>query len=140
MSVYVDTNVLVALITADALTARAEAFLRRHRPSLLVSDFAVTEVSSAIARRVRTGELSSELARVGLATFDAWTARVAMRVELISADIAAATAFLRRLDLSLRTPDALHIALVQRLGSELLTFDAKMATSALTLGARVAVI
>ena len=138
MSVYVDASVLVALITVDTLTTRAEAFLRRHRPSLLVSDFAVAEVSSAIARRVRTGELTSETARVALATFDAWTARVAGRVELISADIAAATAFLRRLDLTLRTPDALHIALAQRLGSELLTFDARMATSARTLGARVA--
>ena len=79
MSVYVDASVLVALITVDALTARAEAFLRRHRPSLLVSDFAVAEVSSAIARRVRTGELTSEMARAALATFDAWTARVAGR-------------------------------------------------------------
>ena len=78
------------------------------------------------------------MARAALATFDAWTARVATRVELISADIAAATAYLRRLDLTLRTPDALHIALAQRLGGELLTFDAKMATSARTLGARVA--
>ena len=138
MSVYVDASVLVSLITVDALTARAEAYLRHHRPSLLISDFAVAEVSSAISRRVRTGGLTPEMARAALATFDAWTARVATRVELVAADIAAATAFLRRLDLTLRTPDALHVAAAQRLGSELLTFDARMAASARALGARVA--
>ncbi len=78
------------------------------------------------------------MARAALATFDAWTARVATRVELVAADIAAATAFLRRLDLTLRTPDALHVAVAQRLGSELLTFDARMAASARALGAGVA--
>jgi len=37
------------------------------------------------------------------------------------ADVAAAAAFLRRLDLTLRTPDAPHIAIAQRIRAELLT-------------------
>lgn len=40
--------------------------------------------------------------------------------------------------LILRTTDALHIALAQRLDCELLTFDLKMAAAARALGARVA--
>jgi predicted nucleic acid-binding protein len=139
MSVYADANVLVALVTADSLSARALAFLRSHRPELVVSDFAAAEVASAIARRVRTGDTTAYQARLAFATFDAWIARVAARVEMVAADIAAAATYLRRLDLTLRTPDALHIALTQRLGCELLTFDARMAASARMLGARVAV-
>lgn len=136
MSVYLDANVLVALTTPDALTDRVDAFLRQRHPEL-VSDFATAEVASAIARRVRTGGLSGELARHAFRTLDAWVARVATRVELVAADISAAIVFLRRLDLNLRTPDALHIAVAQRLGCELLTFDVKMAASARTLGARL---
>jgi predicted nucleic acid-binding protein len=41
---------------------------------------------------------------------------------------------LRRLDLNLRTPDAIHIAIAQRLGAELATFDVRMAESAEALG------
>lgn len=39
--------------------------------------------------------------------------------------------------LTLRTPDALHIALAQRLDCELLTFDLKMTAAARALGTRI---
>lgn len=39
--------------------------------------------------------------------------------------------------LTLRIPDALHIALVQRLDCELLTFDLKMTAAARALGTRI---
>ena len=134
MSVYLDASVLVALFTADALTAKADAYLREHRPTVIVSDFAAAELASAVARRVRTGELEADDARAAFATFDAWTVRAAGRAETAAADVAAASAFLRRLDLTLRTPDALHIAIAQRLAAELMTFDQKMAASARSLG------
>jgi hypothetical protein len=47
-------------------------------------------------------------------------------------------AALRRLDLTLRTPDALNIAIAQRVGATLATFDAKMADAARALGTEVA--
>jgi predicted nucleic acid-binding protein len=53
-------------------------------------------------------------------------------------DLAAATMFLRRLDPPLRTPDAVHIAIAQRLGTTLVTFDRQMAASARALGTAVA--
>jgi predicted nucleic acid-binding protein len=48
--------------------------------------------------------------------------------------VSAAEAFLRRLDLNLRTPDALNIAIAQRVGALLVSFDEKMAASARALG------
>ncbi|MGD9616467.1 MAG: PIN domain-containing protein [Alphaproteobacteria bacterium] len=60
-------------------------------------------------------------------------------MEISPADVAAATIFLRRLDLTLRTPDAFHLAIAQRLGATLVTFDRRMAGSAGTLGVAVAV-
>ncbi len=77
-------------------------------------------------------------ARITLAGFDTWLARMADRVEISPADVAVATAFLRRLDLTLRTPDAIHIAIAQRMNATLVTFDQGMAESARALGMAVA--
>jgi uncharacterized protein len=137
VSVYLDASVLVALLTNDKLTARADAFLRNHSPVLIVSDFAAAEFASAVARRVRMGEITPEDARIAFSTFDAWTARAAQRVEISAADVTVAEVFLRRLDLTLRTPDAINIAIAQRNGAGLVTFDEKMAASARMLGTPV---
>jgi predicted nucleic acid-binding protein len=66
--------------------------------------------------------------------FDMWTARATQREETMTADVRAAGAFLRRLDLSLRTADALNIAIAQRIRAALVTFDQRMAASARVLG------
>lgn len=43
MTVYLDTSVLVALLTNDLLTARANAFLRASASELVLSDFVAAE-------------------------------------------------------------------------------------------------
>jgi uncharacterized protein len=139
LSVYLDASVLVALFTKDDLTARADAFLESHVIVVTVSDFAAVEFASAIARRVRTGEMSADAAREVFSTFDAWTARPIQQVQAISADIASAARFLRRLELPLRAGDAMNIAIAQRVGADLLTFDRQMAVGAVALGVTVVV-
>jgi uncharacterized protein len=134
---YLDASVLVALLTNDPLTPRAVSFMRAERRVAIVSDFAAAEFASAIARRVRMGEFTSEEGLMGFSIFDAWAARATRREHTKAADVAAAEAFLRRLDLNLRTADALNIAIAQRLGAALVTFDERMATSAHSLGTRV---
>ena len=84
-----------------------------NQPELIVSDFAAAEFASVIARAVR-------------------------KVEPRPADMVGAASFMRRLDLNLRTPDALNIAIAQRLAAELVTFDEKMAANARQLGVSVA--
>jgi predicted nucleic acid-binding protein len=64
VKVYLDASVLVALLTSDPLTARADAYLRANAPVLIVSDFAAAEFASAIARRVRTAEMRADEARI----------------------------------------------------------------------------
>jgi uncharacterized protein len=132
--VYLDASVLVALLTNDPLTPRADAFMRANTPTLIVSDFAAAEFASAMARRVRAGGITRDEARLAFSTFDAWAARVTRRAQTKAADVSAAEAFLRRLDLNLRAPDALNIAIVQRIGAVLVSFDEKMAASARALG------
>ncbi len=137
MKAYLDANVLIALFTEEEFTARAKSFLRDAKPILLVSDFACAEFASGIARLVRMETFTVSEAQAIFAAFDTWAARTAQRVETLTADVKAAEAFVRRLDLSLRVPDALHIAMAQRAVATLVTFDRKMAECARVLGVPV---
>lgn len=134
MKAYLDANVLIALFTDELYTARAKSFLSTEKPILLVSDFARAEFASGIARLVRMETFTVDDAQAIFSDFDIWAARTAYRVETLSGDVKTAEAFVRRLDLTLRAPDALHIAMVQRTGATLLTFDKKMAACARALG------
>ena len=135
---YLDASLLVALLTPEPHSEKAIDFVANNKDLLSVSDLGSAEFASAIARRVRMGEVTIEDARRDLAGFDAWMQRSPQRVEIAAVDVVVATGYLRRLDLPLRTPDAIHIAIAQRLGATLVTFDRQMAASAEALGAAVA--
>ena len=137
MSFYLDASFVIALLTDDALHVRAVHFASTDPGPLLISDLATAEFASALGRQVRMGALAVEEARAGLSALDAWARRAANRIETIGSDIAVATTFLRRLDLPLKTPDAIHIAIAQRLGATLVTFDRQMAASVRALGTPV---
>ena len=138
MSIYLDVNVLVALFVLDPLNGRADKAMRSLRDDLIVSNLSVAEFSAAIARRVRMRDLSGSEARTAFTQFDAWCAGYTRTMEMEGSDVTAATGWMRRLDLPLRTPDALHIAIAQRTGCRLLTFDRTMVKVARTLGLAVA--
>jgi uncharacterized protein len=135
---YLDTSVVIALLKPEALSDRADRFISDNPTGLMVSDIAAAEFASAVSRWVRSREINMSEGRIALESFDNWVGRSAQRVEISPADVAAASAFLRRLDLPLRTPDAIHIAIAQRLEATLVTFDRRMAASARAIGAAVA--
>jgi uncharacterized protein len=137
VSVYLDVNVLVALFVVDPLNDRADKAMRGVHDNLAVSNLSAAEFSAVIARRVRTRDLRADEARTAFANFDIWCARHTRRIEIDSIDVAGASALMRRLDFPLRTPDALHIAIAQRIGCTLLTFDRTMAKVARALGVGV---
>jgi uncharacterized protein len=137
LSAYLDTSVLVALFMDDPFAKEADLVVRALSEPAIVSDFASAEAASTIARRVRKGEMTRVEARDAFDDMDLWTMRSAERIEAVPEDVRMATAYLRRLDLTLRAPDAIHIATAQRLGAELATFDTRMAECARALGAKV---
>jgi uncharacterized protein len=137
-SLYLDTSVIVALLTDDLLHTRADRFFRDDRSISVISDFASAEFTAVIARRVRVGTIAADQARTGFSLLDAWGARSAVRVEICAADVAIAETFLRRLDLVLQAPDAIHIAIAQRIGATLVTFDRQMEAGARALGMAIA--
>ncbi|HEY0299750.1 MAG TPA: type II toxin-antitoxin system VapC family toxin [Rhizomicrobium sp.] len=133
MTIYLDTSVVVSFFVADSLSARSDAFLRGVRSPLVLADFAAAEFVSAIGRHRRTGVLTLADALLAISNFDRWRIAGTVAAETHSADVQAADAMLRRLDLTLRTPDAVNLAIAQRLGAELATFDQRMADCARAL-------
>lgn len=137
MSRYLDANAIIGLLTADPLTGRVRAVLAQNGDPLIVSDFAAAEFTAVVGRKMRSGAITREHALDAIALLDQWRSRVTC-VQLDVTDVARADQFLRRLDLPLQPPDAMHIAIAQRLGSVLVTFDRRMASAARTLGLAVA--
>jgi predicted nucleic acid-binding protein len=134
VSVYLDANVLVALFFPDdQFSSRADTLLRTNPATTIVSDFAAAEFASVVARHVRIGFTTAATARNVFNDFDHWTGTATHREHTTSEDVATAESFLRRLDLNLRTPDALHLALSQRLRAEFATFDKVLAAGARAL-------
>jgi len=140
LKIYFDTSVLVPLFVTDPFSRRARAFLGAKSPVLIVSDFTCAEFSSVISRLVRMKELTVTEAQNAFSNFDIWTAKATTRVEMQPSDVRAVEGMLRRLDLTLRTPDAIGIAISQRIGVDLATFDTKMAACARKLGTAVSAI
>ena len=137
MSAYLDTSVLVSLLANDVFSARADTFFRRRPSVLFVSDFCCTEFSAVVGKQVRTKSLTSRRAQALFADLDNFRRRIGIEIETLADDVRTAESFLRRLDLSLRAPDAIHIAIAQRANAELATFDDGMADSARALGISV---
>ncbi len=137
MSVYLDASVLVSLFVDDANSVTAMRKVGRLSELVVVSDLAAAEFASAIARLVRVRDLAEAVASAAFRAVDSWVDENAEFVSLSSADVAAAGAMLRRLDSPLRTPDAMNLAIAQRLGAGLITFDQKMRDVAKKAGLRV---
>ncbi len=135
MSVYLDTSVLVGLFIAhDGFAARAQALAETPGFTPVVSDFVSTEFASVIARLTRMNSLHLDGAREIFAAFDAWTAACADLAKVAGIDVQTADCFIGLLDLNVRAPDAINLAIASRLGAPVATFNRGMAACATTLG------
>ena len=135
--VYLDTSALAKLYLPESGSDELEDALVGRR-DVIVSDLAITELTSAVARRVRDADLTAAHAR-----------RIYQRV---SSDIGAGE--FRRAEITanshreaerllmgigrhvpLRAADALHLGMASLLGARVLvTFDQRMSAAARALG------
>jgi predicted nucleic acid-binding protein len=139
VSVYLDTSVLASLfIDTDVFASRAKTFFLQADDVLIVSDFAAAEFASVLARLTRMNQIQESRTRAIFDAFDIWRARFADEEEAVPSDLLAATTIIRRLDLNLRAPDAINLAIALRLAASVATFDRRMAHNAQALGITVA--
>jgi predicted nucleic acid-binding protein len=131
---YLDASVMLPILVKEPASAVVDGFMATVEQELWVSDFAAAEVASALSRLVRTGRLQASDGEAGLADFDVWRAAMARPAEVHPGDVRLAGAYVRRFDLALRAPDALHLAIVRRLDATLITLDQRLATAGRELG------
>lgn len=136
MSVYLDASVILPILIEEAGSAVVDKFIGALDDDLIISEFAAAEVASALSRLVRTGRMGLDDAGRRLNDFDAWRAAAAHDLDLQASDVRLANVFVRRFDLMLRAPDALHAAACLRADHLLVTMDKRLALAALELGIR----
>ncbi len=139
MKLYLDASVLISTIILEQSTAAVGEVLLACSDELMVSDFAAAEVASALSRLVRMGQLSITEAADRLADFDDWRAGTTGLADIDAHDCRLANTYVRRFELRLRAPDALHAAICRRLDLQLVTLDRRLAAAARELGIDVLV-
>lgn len=139
MSIYLDASILIPTLVEEPASGVVKDYLIAGEQDLLVSDFAAAEVAAALSRLVRMRLLETADASARLADFESWRAGASSPVDLHDADVRLAYAYVRRFDLMLRAPDALHLAIAARLDATLATLDRRLANAGGELGVSVAV-
>lgn len=137
--IYCDASALVKLYLPEPESGQVNRLVQGRR-DLIVSDLAVTEIVSSIARRWRDGVVDREtvtrLQRVILADLDG---DLFQRADLTPSTHREAERLLLSLStVPLRAADALHLALaVTHRAMTMLTFDRRLADAAQAAGLQI---
>lgn len=137
MTLYLDTSVLVSALTHEAASERTRAWLGRQAAGdLIISDWVVTEVSSALAIKLRTKAIDENQRADALAGFRRLADQSLTILPVDRAHFTAAARLVDQAALGLRAADALHLAVVLDQAATLCTQDRRLAEAATNMGSR----
>ncbi len=81
MGAYLDASAILPTLIEEPGSPAVDAFIVAAKEPLIVSEFAATEVASALSRLVRTRLIDREDAAARLSDFDAWRAGAAIEMD-----------------------------------------------------------
>lgn len=138
MSGYLDTAVLVAALTNEPATSAVQTWLGKTG-GLATSRWAITEFSSALALKVRTGHLSEPQRRATLEMLPTLLATSRM-LAFTDVDFHRAADYINAPEINIRAGDALHLAIASRHALPLWTLDHQLKAAGVKLGEDVRLI
>lgn len=132
MSVYLDASVVVSAFVDDVHSDRVIEWLALQ-DRVVLSAWTVAEFSSALSHYVRTGRATPAERTALEAEFDRWLSSAKVVLTITPEDFEGARRLLRT-HIQLRTPDALHLAMVSNRQLSLATLDKALRNSAMAEG------
>jgi len=133
--VYLDTSLLVAVLTNEPRTAEIQEWLAAQPvEGLVISDWVVTEFSGALSLKVRTGQLTSAQRADVLAAFTSMAELSLSVLPLSRQNFRTAAHFADQHATGLRSGDALHLAIAAEHGIRLASLDQVQVRAAESLG------
>lgn len=135
---YIDTSALVAALARESGSERIWNWLASQAEGeVAISPWVVSELSSALSIKIRSGALTVEQRAQIFANWHQLLEDGLLTLPINAAHFEAAARFADRHELGLRAADALHLAVAADAGCTLVTLDQIMAAAAPHVGVPV---